>query len=143
MKATGYMRYGIPSAALLSSPTLRAALARKQAADAAAAAKKAEAERPPVSPTGAVPPPPASPLDTYVPPTVRPRPELDVVPAIVPAPLAPGGGVGPISVTVSPGLVAPEAPAAAPRGFGMVEAAIAAGIAAVLGMALARKGRRR
>lgn len=58
-------------------------------------------------------------------------------PAIVPAPsFAPGGG-GPVTVTVESADAA-----AAPKGFGMVEAAIAAGLAVLVGAVFARKGRR-
>ncbi|MGE0160728.1 MAG: hypothetical protein AB7T31_15075 [Gemmatimonadales bacterium] len=63
-------------------------------------------------------------------------------PAIVPAPsFAPGGG-GPVTVTVEAPAAA-TAPTDGPKGFGMVEAALAAGVAALLGAALSRKERRR
>lgn len=131
-------------------------LARKQAADGsaalAAAAKKAAEKPAVVSPTGAVPPPELDlvryPCGTRTEPTrpcpdTKPRPED----AYGPMPFAPapsgGGSMGPITVSVAPGPMAPAAEAAAPRGFGMVEVGIAAGLALLLGVVLSRKGAKR
>lgn len=135
MRATAYMVPG-RRGSILTDPRFRAL---REAAERKAAVKAAE-KPPAISPTGAVPPPPTSPLDTYVPPTVRPRPDLTLMPS-APAPvlMAPA----PISVSVTAPSAEPSEAAPAPRGFGMLEAAIAAGLAALLGAALARKGKGR